>query len=124
MHAIDFWCLVIGRGGLEELVYPLVQVALGAIKSVAFSSFFSYSRKGLTLCFCLFERHITSPRAYPYHLHILKALLSLSQHVKVYIPLAPYLMPIVTHIGSGSGTFGHTSNLKYLEGGVIMTFRR
>lgn len=50
MHCVDFWCTTLGKacdtdaqiaaGGkenaLKALIYPLVQVSLGAIKSVTF----------------------------------------------------------------------------------------
>lgn len=65
-----------GRGGevseLAPLVYPLVQVTTGAIKL------------------------ISNSRSYPYHFHLIKSLIHLVRHIHTYIPLAPYLLPIVT----------------------------
>jgi len=80
VHCLDFWSLVLSRGcdveaeaaaggigasALRPLVYPLVQVALGAARLVPIS------------------------RYYPLRLHVLRALLRLMQHTGVYVPLAP-----------------------------------
>ncbi|THH17678.1 hypothetical protein EW146_g3186 [Bondarzewia mesenterica] len=86
VHSIDFWAHVLARacdvqataqkGGkesaLKPLIYPLVQVATGAIKL------------------------IPNSRSYPFHLHIIRSLIHLSQHSHTYIPLAPHLLPILT----------------------------
>ncbi|KAF8556773.1 Noc2-domain-containing protein [Imleria badia] len=85
VHSIDFWALVLaracsteaqaGRGqesDLKPLVYPLVQVSLGAIKL------------------------ISNARSYPLHLHIARSMLHLSRHTNTYIPLTPYLLPIIS----------------------------
>ncbi|KAI0052496.1 Noc2-domain-containing protein [Auriscalpium vulgare] len=86
VHCVDFWTLVLaracdveataGRGGkesdLQPLIYPLVQVSTGAIKLLSHS------------------------RSYPFHLHIVRSLTHLSRHTHTYIPLAPYLLPILT----------------------------
>lgn len=64
------------RGGeaseLAPLVYPLVQVTTGAIKL------------------------ISNPRSYPYHFHLIKSMIHLVRHTHTYIPLASYLLPIIT----------------------------
>lgn len=64
------------RGGetseLAPLVYPLVQVTTGAIKL------------------------ISNSRSYPYHFHLIKSLIHLVRHTRTYIPLTPYLLPIIT----------------------------
>ncbi|KAI9451254.1 Noc2-domain-containing protein [Lactarius psammicola] len=78
VHAIDFWSLLLARAcetqgpsdglknsDLQPLIYPLVQVATGAIKL------------------------LPHPRSYPLHLHLVR-------HSHTYIPLAPYLLPILT----------------------------
>ena len=70
------------RGGeaskLAPLVYPLVQVTTGAIKL------------------------ISNSRSYPYHFHLIKSLIHLVRHTHTYIPVAPYLLPIITStLGSG-----------------------
>lgn len=52
VHAVDFWSLVLARacevqgasddvknGHMQPLIYPLVQIATGAIKSVTFHTF-------------------------------------------------------------------------------------
>lgn len=49
MHCVDFWCIVLARAcdvdsekangkesELRQLIYPLVQVCVGAIKCVSF----------------------------------------------------------------------------------------
>ncbi|KLO16607.1 Noc2-domain-containing protein [Schizopora paradoxa] len=86
VHAVDFWSIVLAKacdakaraekGGaeseLQALLYPLTQVSLGAVKLVP------------------------SSRSFPFHLHILRSLIHLSSHTEVYIPLPPYLLPIIT----------------------------
>ncbi|KAG2143860.1 Noc2-domain-containing protein [Suillus cothurnatus] len=75
-HCVDFWALVLGRacdahaeaerGGQESelrpLIYPLVQVSLGAIKL------------------------ISNSRSYPFHLHIARSMLHLTRHTRIYVP--------------------------------------
>ncbi|KAG8215220.1 Noc2p family-domain-containing protein [Butyriboletus roseoflavus] len=85
VHSVDFWALVLARAcstetqlergeesELKSLIYPLVQVSLGAIKL------------------------ISNGRSYPLHLHIARSMLHLSRHTNTYIPLAPYLLPIIS----------------------------
>ncbi|KAH9948484.1 Noc2-domain-containing protein [Amylocystis lapponica] len=86
VHCIDFWAIVLARAcdqqaladrhgeesELKALIYPLVQVSLGAI------------------------RLIHNARSYPFHLHIIRALLHLTQHTHTYVPLAPFLLPMLT----------------------------
>ncbi|KAL5520417.1 hypothetical protein ACEPAG_9641 [Sanghuangporus baumii] len=85
IHCVDFWSIVLAKAcdaqaeamreeesELKALIYPLTQVALGSI------------------------RLISSSRSYPFHLHIIASLIHLSRHTKTYIPLAPYLLPIIT----------------------------
>ncbi|KAH8993178.1 Noc2-domain-containing protein [Lactarius akahatsu] len=82
IHAIDFWSLLLGRAcetsdgvknsDLQPLIYPLVQVATGAIKL------------------------LPHPRSYPLHLHLVRSLIHLARHSLTYIPLAPHLLPILT----------------------------
>ncbi|KAA1466846.1 Noc2-domain-containing protein [Dentipellis sp. KUC8613] len=86
VHSVDFWSLVLARacdkkataerGGkeseLQPLIYPLVQVATGAMKLVS------------------------TARTHPLHLHLLRSLIHLSRHTHTYIPLAPHLLPILT----------------------------
>ncbi|OJT12355.1 Nucleolar complex protein 2 [Trametes pubescens] len=92
VHCVDFWALVIARacdkqtlierGGQESelraLIYPLVQVALGSAKL------------------------ISNARSFPFHLHIVRSLLHLMRHTHVYVPLAPYLLPVLTSTLSAS----------------------
>ncbi|KAJ7619529.1 Noc2-domain-containing protein [Roridomyces roridus] len=85
IHCIDFWSIVLARtcdaateaetgkeSELKPLIYPLVQVSLGAIKL------------------------IPNSRSYPFHLHIIRSLLHLTRHTHTYVPIAPYLLPILT----------------------------
>ena len=107
VHCIDFWALVLaracasqtgpesGESDLKPLIYPLVQVSLGAIKyallqSLPFFSFFLADRKPP---WC---RLISNTRSYPFHLQIIRSLLHLSRHTSTYIPIPPYLLPILT----------------------------
>lgn len=85
-HCVDFWSLVLARAcsveakaersgkssELDPLIYPLVQVTTGAIKL------------------------ISNPRSYPYHFHLIRSLIHLVRYTNVYVPLAPYLLPIIT----------------------------
>ncbi|KAJ7482271.1 Noc2-domain-containing protein [Mycena galericulata] len=85
IHCIDFWSIVLARAcdastetetgkesELKPLIYPLVQVSLGAIKL------------------------IPNSRSYPFHLHIIRSLLHLTRHTHIYVPISPYLLPILT----------------------------
>lgn len=102
VHSIDFWCLVLARACSEEaeqaagrenelrsLIYPLVQVSIGAIQL------------------------ISAGRSYPYHLHIIRSLIHLSKHTGTYIPLVPQILPILEYSMSPS-TSGKTSTLRPL----------
>lgn len=85
VHAVDFWASVLSltcdqtvypngditASRLEPLIYPLVQVALGAMRLIPIS------------------------RYYPLRFHLLRALLRIIQRTGVYIPLAPYLIEIL-----------------------------
>lgn len=48
-------------------------------------------------------RLISNARSYPFHLHIGRSLLHLSRHTDAYIPLAPYLLPIISSQLTSSG---------------------
>ncbi|CAE6453743.1 unnamed protein product [Rhizoctonia solani] len=74
IHCVDFWSLVLARGEeeLQPLVYPLVQVGLGAVSL------------------------ISSQRYHPLHIHILTSLHHLATHTKTYIPISSHLLPILT----------------------------
>ncbi|KAF8591770.1 Noc2-domain-containing protein [Ramaria rubella] len=99
-HCVDFWALVLARAcgrdptsgrenELQALIYPLVQVSLGAIQLVP------------------------TPRSYPFHLHLLRSLLHLSRHTTTYIPLTPHILPILQYTLSPSSS-GKTSSLRPL----------
>ncbi|OAX38419.1 Noc2-domain-containing protein [Rhizopogon vinicolor AM-OR11-026] len=103
-HCVDFWALVLGRAcdsqaqleragqesELQPLIYPLVQVSLGAIKL------------------------ISNSRSYPFHLHIARSMLHLTRHTRTYIPLAPYLLPVISSTLTASGK-PKSSTLRPLE---------
>lgn len=58
-------------------------------------------------------RLIPNARSYPYHLHLSRSLLHLSQHTHTYIPLAPTLLPmIVTPL---TGSFSKGGSLRPLD---------
>lgn len=103
VHAIDFWSLVLARAsevqgstsdvkndGMQPLIYPLVQIATGAIKCVSFPSFLDLNSLYIPC------RLISHPRSYPFHLHLVQSLIHLTRHTHTYIPLAPHLLPILT----------------------------
>ncbi|KZT66744.1 Noc2-domain-containing protein [Daedalea quercina L-15889] len=85
VHCVDFWAIVLARAcdkqaqvernskesELKALIYPLVQVSLGAMKL------------------------IRNSRSFPFHFHIIRSLLHLTQHTRTYVPLVPYLLPIL-----------------------------
>ncbi|CDS07268.1 hypothetical protein LRAMOSA01217 [Lichtheimia ramosa] len=76
VHCIDFWSNVLAancadpNSPLHPLVYPLTQVALGAIQLVPTAQYF------------------------PARFHIIRSMITLGRSTKVYIPLAPYLMQL------------------------------
>ncbi|KAG8959627.1 Nucleolar Complex 2 protein [Tulasnella sp. 419] len=83
VHSVDFWSLVLAKACTQELhntdeselrplIYPLVQITVGAV------------------------RLIPTARYYPLHLHLIRSLLQLMRHTKTYIPLAPFILPIIT----------------------------
>ncbi|KAJ4481022.1 Noc2-domain-containing protein [Lentinula aciculospora] len=103
IHSLDFWSIVLARacelevevdnGGpseLKPLIYPLVQVSLGAIKL------------------------ISNNRSYPFHLHVIRSLLHLTRHTQVYMPIAPYILPVLTSTLSASSR-PKSSTLKPLD---------
>jgi len=57
---------------LKPLIYPLIQVTIGAIKL------------------------IPTPRYYPLHLQLNRSLVHLIQHTRTYVSLAPFLVPIIS----------------------------
>ncbi|CEQ39412.1 SPOSA6832_00934 [Sporobolomyces salmonicolor] len=83
VHAVDFWSLVLsascdkqrvaeqGESPLQQLLYPLIQVALGAIRLVPTS------------------------RYYPLRFHLIRSLLRIVQRTGTYIPLAASLFEIL-----------------------------
>ncbi|GAA5870451.1 hypothetical protein JCM8547_004035 [Rhodosporidiobolus lusitaniae] len=83
VHAVDFWSIVLSGAGdkqrvqeqgespLQQLAYPLIQVALGAIRLVPTSRYF------------------------PLRFHLIRALLRLVQRTGVFIPLAASLFELL-----------------------------
>ena len=47
-------------------------------------------------------RLIRNARSFPFHLHIVRSMLHLTRHTHTYVPLAPYLLPILTSTLSAS----------------------
>lgn len=41
-------------------------------------------------------RLISNARSFPFHLHILRSLLHLTRHTHTYVPLASYIVPVIT----------------------------
>lgn len=81
LHCLDFWALVLGQtcaverddpspSPMQPLLYPLVQVATGAL------------------------RLLPTSRYFPFRFHVVASLLRLAQRTAVYIPLAPYLVDV------------------------------
>lgn len=81
VHSIDFWSCVLSNycdktkkdthSPMQDLIYPLVQITLGAIKFVSSSQFF------------------------PLKFHLIRSLIHLSHHTRVYIPLASYIFEVL-----------------------------
>ncbi|KAI5478398.1 hypothetical protein MNV49_005147 [Pseudohyphozyma bogoriensis] len=83
VHAIDFWATVLsasndkehvaqhGPSPLEQMLYPLIQVALGAI------------------------RLVPTARYYPLRFHLIRSLLRIVQRTGTFIPLASPLFEIL-----------------------------
>jgi len=42
------------------------------------------------------NRLIPNSRSYPFHLHIIRSLLHLTSHSETYVPISPYIVPILT----------------------------
>lgn len=84
LHCVDFWSLVLstvcdkqrieerGENELQQLIYPLVQVATGVI------------------------RLIPTSRYFPLRMHLLRSMLRLMQRTGVYIPLTPSLLEMLS----------------------------
>ena len=103
VHCVDFWAIVLAsacdtqtevengcqESELKPLIYPLVQIGLGAIKYVL-SPAISTSRCDT------FPRLTSAIRFAPFHFQIIRSLLHLANHTHTYIPISPYLLPILT----------------------------
>ncbi|EJD52613.1 Noc2-domain-containing protein [Auricularia subglabra TFB-10046 SS5] len=84
VHSVDFWCLVLARAceldkagvqsNIQPLIYPLVQVSLGAITLVP------------------------NPRSFPLHLQLMRSLLRLIRQTGTYVPIFPSLNPIFASV--------------------------
>ncbi|EPY52794.1 noc complex subunit Noc2 family protein [Schizosaccharomyces cryophilus OY26] len=82
VHAIDFWSRLLSRATwlsrekgiaveMQSLVYPLVQIALGAMMISP------------------------SSQLYPMRFHVLRSLIYLSRHTGLFIPMAPVLFDVL-----------------------------
>jgi nucleolar complex protein 2 len=60
------------------------------------------------------RRLVSAARSYPFHFHLLRSLIHLASHTRLYIPLAPFLLPILTHTLAGAGK-AKASTLKPLD---------
>ncbi|KAK6344882.1 Nucleolar Complex 2 protein [Orbilia javanica] len=85
VHSLDFWSRVLAthcdglkqaekgkQSPLHPLIYPLVQVTLGAARLIPTAQYF------------------------PLRLHLVRSLIRLSRHTGVYIPLASIILEILT----------------------------
>jgi len=45
---------------------------------------------------------IRNARSYPFHFHIIRSILHLTRHTHIYVPLAPYILPVITSTLSAS----------------------
>ncbi|RVD86875.1 uncharacterized protein DFL_005128 [Arthrobotrys flagrans] len=85
VHSLDFWSRVLAthcdglkqaekgkQSPLHPLIYPLVQVTLGAARLIPTAQYF------------------------PLRLHLIRSLIRLSRHTGVYIPLASIILEILT----------------------------
>ncbi|KAG8908846.1 Nucleolar Complex 2 protein [Tulasnella sp. 403] len=103
VHCIDFWSIVLAKAcgsdnteipkedaALRPLIYPLVQVTIGAIK---LASGIRYS---------------------PIHIHFTRSLLTIIRHTKTYVPLAPFILSILTIPLSPDSKWG-ASTLKPID---------
>lgn len=85
VHSLDFWSRVLAAhcfpattaknpptSPLQPLIYPLVQISLGAL------------------------RLIPTPTYFPLRFHLTRSLLRISLFTKTYIPLAPSLLEVLT----------------------------
>lgn len=85
VHSLDFWSRVLAAhcfpattaknpptSPLQPLIYPLVQITLGAL------------------------RLIPTPTYFPLRFHLTRSLLRISLFTKTYIPLAPSLLEVLT----------------------------
>ncbi|KAI9025984.1 Noc2p family-domain-containing protein [Phycomyces nitens] len=80
IHCIDFWANVLStycqpkegeeESPLKSLVFPLVQVALGAVRLIPTAQYF------------------------PLRFHVLRCMISLNQSTRVFIPLAPFIFEV------------------------------
>lgn len=106
VHAIDFWSMVLATAGdkqrvaeqgespLQHLVYPLVQVALGAIRCVAVHLCIVRLTGQLTRV-CPDNSLVPTSRYYPLRFRLVRSLLRLVQRCGTFIPLAASLFEIL-----------------------------
>lgn len=56
----------------------------------------SFRTLSLLALLILSNRLISNARSYPFHLHIIRSLLHLTRHTLIYVPIPPYILPILT----------------------------
>lgn len=105
VHAVDFWSLVLsascdkqrvaeqGESPLQPLLYPLIQVALGAIRCVP--PFFAESVLLLTHPSHPPRSLVPTSRYFPLRFHLVRALLRIMQRTGTYIPVATSLFEVL-----------------------------
>lgn len=106
VHAVDFWSLVLssscdkqrvaeqGESPLQPLLYPLIQVALGAIRCVP-SLPASPVEPGLTSCTFPRRSLVPTSRYFPLRFHLVRALLRIIQRTGTYVPVATSLFEVL-----------------------------
>jgi len=116
VHAVDFWSLVLsascdkqrvaeqGESPLQPLLYPLIQVALGAIRCVPSFLFLSLSlasrarpvdRQRLTFARPPARSLVPTSRYFPLRFHLVRALLRIIQRTGTYVPVATSLFEVL-----------------------------
>lgn len=104
VHAVDFWSIVLSTAGdkqrvaeqgespLQQLLYPLIQVALGAIRCVSNVSIGRGGNRQADFCSCSL---VPTSRYYPLRFHLIRSLLRIVSRTGTYIPLAASLFEIL-----------------------------
>jgi nucleolar complex protein 2 len=104
VHCIDFWANVFStycnttrpdhdQSPLYSMIYPLTQIAIGAIRC---ESFFSPTTTLSMINNLKFDstRLIPTAQYFPLRFHVVRSLISLANSTNVFIPLAPYIFEV------------------------------